>query len=210
MIRYFLSAIAAFGVVWSSHAVTFNIDAELLKTSTGNPIPNGTGLILLVADTTSNGFASVLSPGGSVMLGGALYDDDVVVGRWTLTYGVDGVFQDTTGSIPFFGLWGKDDPLQLYWFPELSLTTSFLSAGDTYGQYRSNIGADGSFPWFTPSAADLIPLKFFTEDASELYFGGSNPAIAGNASLQVIPEPSTVLLVAFGLLGTWIIKRRKK
>ncbi|MCF7762225.1 MAG: hypothetical protein K9N62_00975 [Verrucomicrobia bacterium] len=167
--------------------VTINIDAEGLKTSTGDPMPIS-GLVILAASTLDASFGN---PTASSFFGG----DDIEVGRWDLTsFGVPGAFQGMTGSLIASSVsanWTVGDPLQLLWFPTLTLGSLAPGAGTSFGQYRNDTGLDGSAAWLTPSDSSTISLKFFTEDASFLNGGGSNPSSSGMASFSTPIGPGS-------------------
>jgi hypothetical protein len=183
-------------------SVTFNIDAEVLKTSGGAPMPI-TGLVMLVADTSVNGFSG---PTDTAFVNG----DDLELMRWSLdsTFG-PGVFQKAANNLPLLGSWDANDPVQLYWFPTLTVGSATPGAGTSYGQYRDAVGLDMSDIWVTPSAGGTVDLKFFTSDATFLHSGGSNPDSAGDASLTTVPEPSAYSAVFAMLCLAGVVVRRK-
>src|SRR4051812_22615518 len=102
---------------WTSHALTISLDADLLKTSGGTPMPT-TGLVILVAST---GDATFNPPTAGSFVSG----DDVIVARFDLSSGgatgfnQPGVLIDVAKSLNFTGNWKPGDPLQMYWFPTL-------------------------------------------------------------------------------------------
>jgi len=173
--------------------VDFGVDAEVLKTSGGAPMPTS-GLAVLVASTLDASFAG---PTDTSFASGS---DDIVLQKWDLSTGFNmpGVLSVTMGSMLLTGNWNTGDPVQLYWFPTLTLGSSAPGAGTSYGQYRDAVGVDGSQVWTTPAPGVTGSLKFFTSDATFLNAGGSNPAVVGNASLTTVPEPSEYAMV-FGM-----------
>jgi hypothetical protein len=165
-------------------AVTFDLGAERLKNADGSAMPSS-GLVILGASTLDSIFTA---PTADQFFSG----DDFELDRWDLTAlggggGLgDGTFSGTTGPLTLSGNWTPGDSVQLYWFPTLTLASSSPGAGTPYGIYRHDTGLDGSEPWFTPADGLGRTLLFLTDDAT---VPGSNPALAGNASLTVIPEP---------------------
>jgi len=175
--------------------VDFSMEAEVLKTSGGAPMPTS-GLAILVASTLDASF------GGPTDISFASGSDDIELKRWDLSAGFNtpGVLAATSGSLLLSGNWDATDPVQLYWFPTLTLASSAPGAGTSYGQYRDAVGGfqPGGQIWTTPSAGNTRFLKFFTSDATVLSAGGNSPASAGNASLTTVPEPSEYAMV-FGM-----------
>jgi hypothetical protein len=175
--------------------VDFSIEAEVLKTSGGSPMPTS-GLAVLVASTLDGSF------GGPTDTSFASGSDDIVLKKWDLTTGLNqpGVLQDLSGTLPLSGNWDSGDLVQLYWFPTLTLASSVPGAGTSYGQYRDAVGGfeSGGQIWTTPAPAATRFLKFFTTDATVLVAGGNSPASAGNASLTTVPEPSEYAMI-FGM-----------
>jgi len=163
-------------------AATITLDAERLKDASGAALPLS-GLVILAAGTSG----TFTGPTAASFVSG----DEIVVKMWDLSGGFStaGVLAVSTGDVPLTGAWTQGDPLRLYWYPTLDLTSPAPGAGTAYGAYRDAAGLDGSAPWITPGASDTIALQFFTSDATLLRTGGSNAAAAGLASFTVVPEP---------------------
>jgi len=192
--------------------VTLNVNGADLALS-NNVLMATSGLIVVVADTSGNGFytGTSLLPEASVALQYSfLQDDDLIIWRGPLeSSSGPGVFSQGLANLIFTNNWGQGDPVALYWFPTLTTAASTVGALTWYGMYTTNVAIDGTTPgsggWFTPSDGSLITLNFIT--ATE---GGSNPDSRGYAFFQTIPEPSACVLVGMGLLGTWLLRRRHR
>ena len=161
--------------------MTITIDAEVLKNADGSPMPTS-GLVILVTSTNGVSFGG---PTTNSFVSGA----DLELYRWDLSaFASNGILNGITADLPLTGNWQSGDPLQLYWFPTLTLSSTNHGGLAPYGQYRSDVGSDGSDPWVTPAVnSATISLKFFTADAAFLNAGGSNPATAGVANLTTPP-----------------------
>ena len=171
--------------------ITIQVDAANLKDANGTLMPT-TGLVILAASTTDLVFGS---PTVTAFFSG----DDIELKRWDFSTGTGtpGQFSDFTGSLTFTGSWNANDPLQLYWFPTLTVSASTPGSGTPYGLYRDPTGVDGSAVWTTPADGTLsYNIKFFTQDFNPTAF---NISSTGNASLTVVPEPSAYATV-FGIV----------
>ena len=164
--------------------VTLITTASNLKTATNSPMPV-TGLVLLVASTTDNVFAP---PSPNAFVTG----DDIIVGRWDLSsMNAPGQLLNLT-TMALSGDWNAGDPLKLYWFPSLTLTSLTPGAeGVPYGAYRADLTPDGGDPWITPADGATVSLRFLTDDSTA---GGSIAAASGNAGLVVEKIPATITL----------------
>lgn len=186
--------------------VAFTIAAEtlaFLNEGVWSPIPQNS-LIVFIADTSGAGF-EIQSP-STISVGSLLDNSDLfVIWKGDLAGGDSGAFFDlikgdpVAGNTP--GVWNFGDPVAIYWFPGLTPEANSIEAGQSYGYYHSSTGLDGSAEWVTPQDGWTVDLRFFTENATILYNGGSNPNSAGYANLQVVPEPS----VYAGLLGGMVL-----
>ena len=170
--------------------VTINIDAEKLKTDSGG-LMSTNGLVILVASTNDSTFNG---PTPTSFVSG----DDIIVGSWDLAargeegWGEPGVFSGVANGL--YGAWKPGNPLKLYWFPTLTLSSTAPGYGTTYGQFHSPTNIDGGVAWITPADGATVSMAFFTEDADFLNEGGSNPASAGLAS-SITPNPNTTIAI---------------
>ncbi len=181
---------------WTSHALTIQVDADLLKDSSGNAMPTN-GLVVLVASTTDTNFNGPTA--GAFATG-----DDIVVAKFNLaSSGAPGVLIDVAASLSFSGNWNPGDPLAIYWFPTLTTNSTAPTAGIPYGMYTTTTPLDGSDPWVTPQSSANIDLRFITTDSDSVngHLAGSNPASAGLASLVVTgsaPSPNLAIHMLSG------------
>ncbi len=218
MLKSQLAALAALYVLSASvqaAAISFNVDADRLRTSGGGLIPVGS-LVLLIASSTDAGFTSPLVANGSnsTALGSSgsfLSGDEIVLFRSAVTN--TGYTQFSTGGIEqtLFPNWSLSDPLALVWFPTLTLgSPTTLVAGTSYGFYTNASAIDGSTAWITPSApASSVPLAFYTTDGGDLG-PGSNAVSAASATQTVAaPEPTSALLLSVGLVSLAARRRRQ-
>lgn len=163
--------------------VTLNMSVAYINDASGAPMPTN-GLVLLVASTNDT---TIGTPSSVSFVSG----DDTLIAKWDLsTWSTPGFLLDSTGPVTLAGGWNAGDPLQLFWFPTLTITSDKPGAGIPYGQYRTDATIDGGDPWITPGDGATITLKFLTQDAGGLV----NPPAAGNASLVVEGVAAPVIL----------------
>lgn len=211
---YFKFALLAFFVLYLSPSakagtILFDLAADILKDSAGNPmVPSG--LVILVADTNQNGFAT-LAEGSSLALNGFLNGgDDRILGRYDLTKNLTPGYLGENPEITYGAGFDVGDPLALLWFPTLTIASNSVAGGTEFG-FFSGPALDGSNAWVTPAEATSgHKLFFYTSDATN-FGAGSHAASLGNASLTVaaIPEPSRALLGMIGLTALGLRRRRR-
>ncbi len=168
--------------------VSLTLGAGNLRTSDGSSLMPGTGLIVLLADSNQDGFASI---GTDNFASG----DDTILFQGALDSGLgDGMFLRSVNLTLAGGL-TAGDPVQLYWYPTLSESSTSPGHGTSFGSYRDATGSlDGSDPWILPSDGMSMNLNFLTASA-----GGSNPDSIGWASqVTPMPEPQSLLLAGLG------------
>jgi hypothetical protein len=208
-------------------SISLIITADRLKTADGRPMDYH-GLWLLVASTVDGSFAidGLNGPGDRIVAGSSTAlgsiiggSDDLVVARGSLNdFAIDGVIDWSSGVVsyqaPVYGgaasKWSAGDPLALLWFPELTPAHTVVATGIDYGFYTSAVAnPEESRPWVSPiDPTSAYYLGLFTRDGDVLSPGpaASNPASAGNASLEVIPEPSALLLALLAA-SMWGMRR---
>ncbi|WP_050030932.1 PEP-CTERM sorting domain-containing protein [Verrucomicrobium sp. BvORR034] len=192
-------------------AVTFDIQADALKTNGGALAPTST-LVLLVADTGNNGFGQIAA-GQSLsvnsVLGGS---DDRIVGIYDLSLNnVAGYFQVLASNLELTSVtgWSVGDGLALVWFPTLTLgdINGTVSASTSYGSFSGPPVVGNA--WTTPENT-TASLYFFNESGT--LSPGTIPAAAGNASntVSAVPEPSVSLLAMAGAMFAVFGRRRRQ
>jgi hypothetical protein len=95
-------------------------------------------------------------------------------------------FYDPTGTdeLGSYGNWQAGPPTVDTWYQEPATTAT------------------------APAGTGLVEayVMYMDSDSGE---GGAQGMYFGNASLTAVPEPSTIALVACGLLGVLVIRRRR-
>jgi hypothetical protein len=217
MIKRTLLAVTVFlGFSFSANAsVSFSIDGDLLKDSSGFAIGQNS-LFLLVSSLNSANFDAIVA-GSSTSVGSLLNTDDRIIARGNLSaFGENGVLNttvlgtilDSTAGGSNAG-WNPGDPLALLWFPTLTSASGTIGTGTTYGLYTNALAVDGSDPWITPADGVSNHRLYFYNQSGGSLVTGSNSAASGNASLTVVavPEPSRSLL---GLIGFCMVALRRR
>jgi len=188
--------------------ISIDVGAADLRDNNGVLMPTN-GLVLLVADTLSNGFvvADNLLGASIASASSFLKDDDWIIWRAELDSGFgEGYLLQTAGNLILTNGWGVGDPIALYWFPTLTLTDTTVPAGIWHGWYTTNVAIDTTTPpgWFTPGDGAAITLNLVTESQ-----GGSSPNSMGYAN-YFVPEPSALALVGMGLAAMWLMRRYRR
>ncbi len=198
----------------ASATVSFSGTFEAFNTSagSGNPAPI-TSLVLLIADTTGDGFQGFLS-GSSTTVGSLLNSDDEIIYRDDMsaffTPGVyslatPGLTLDSTAASANAGTWSPGDNIAIVWFPTLTVATLSLTAGNSYGMLTA--GTTGSDAFSTPGDPGSRIWQYYSTDASSGFFeaGNGTPTVANQT---VVPEPTSLLLAGIASLGLMIRRRR--
>jgi hypothetical protein len=227
-ILFTIAALSAFQLPAFSAAVTINLFADSLRDGSGNPLPDGT-LVQLVVDPANNGFGDparvitreqvAIDPAfGSEItplsfVGSSV--DDVVVASFAISSAnsgsAGGLFEalninyDANTYRPGLQI-AQGMPMLLRWWPgkTTSSPNSSVLPGNRFGEYRTASVVDGSeIGWSTPAVGGLYALNV-TSPAS----GGTATASQLSARLTPVPEPSTIGLAAIGLLS--FVGRRRR
>ncbi len=213
----FAITILAVSCLCTRAAVTLNIAAADLRTSSGDLMPVG-GLVLLVASTTDVSFGA---PRADYFVSG----DDLILQAWGLQR--EGVFQgapnltlDLGQANPSFPNLTQGDPLRLYWFPTLTLSaynplaTGGGSPGEVpYGFYWDPATTpappqNGSASWVIPADGSTVTLNFFTQP-----FGAYDTEVGwANFTVAPVPEASNVIFggLALGLVAFRLVPRLRR
>ena len=195
--------------------VTLNIDADLLQTATAGTAAPSSGLVMLVANTstTTGSFGNTaILQNAPLTVGSTIMTGDVILKEWTLGTGsgnTPGAFYDTASGLNMsaFGA-ATGNPLALLWFPTLTLGATSAAASTPYGIYTGP-GSTGSAAWTLPSDGSLVSLKMYTTNGA--LTTGTIAASNGVASKTVTaaPEPSRAILAGLGL-GLITLRRRRR
>ncbi|MBX3741327.1 MAG: PEP-CTERM sorting domain-containing protein [Akkermansiaceae bacterium] len=185
-------------------------------TAAGATVPNGT-LWALVVDTNNDssfmgqfgvntslslaGANNLFATGNSIALGTLLGGDTVFAMGG---FNADGTSYDQANLT--IGLNGVQQGLKFafVWFPGVTFTTegATYTVGTQVGALHSNTDAVALGDMVIPADGAVLPTGAGTADGA----GGTLPASRFTA-VQLIPEPSTMLLGAFGALG--LLRRRR-
>lgn len=189
--------------------VSVNLSVGQLYDASGVKLNTG-GLVLLIADTSRNGFGSLLS-GSSLSAGSFLNTDDQILGSATILPNFTGSAMGSFTSIPLesgaYSTLNSGDPLAVVWFSTLTGSSTTLVGGASYGVFSSTSATVDGAPWTVPAEGALANINFRT-----ILGGGTHAETEAYASYTVsaIPEPSTYAAIAGALmLGVAVVRRRK-
>ncbi|MDQ8207760.1 PEP-CTERM sorting domain-containing protein [Coraliomargarita sp. SDUM461003] len=202
--------------------ISFDIQADQLQTlNAGEAMPT-TGVVMLLADTDSNGFDAVeafsfaedLSTG--ITADGTSGDDLVLWYGDLSNSGMDGLLAAWLPSVSL-GSYGshtlsEGDALALAWFPEASMADGFIGVGASYGIFSQASGSLGS-EWDVPAdGSSSYGLYAFTQNSIMLPSGPESGALDSGllvANLTTVPEPaSAAALLGLAVLGGALVRRR--
>jgi PEP-CTERM motif len=223
-------ALSALQLPAFSAAVAINLFADSLRDASGNPLPDG-ALVQLVVDPANNGFGDparnvsreqvAIDPAfGSEIkalsfVGSSV--DDVVVATFAISSAnsgsAGGLFEalnisyDPNTYRPGLTI-AQGMPMLLRWWPGKTTASpnSSVLAGDRFGEYRTTSVVDGSeIAWNTPAVGGLYALNV-TSPVS----GGSATVsqLTSRVAVVPVPEPSVLGLATIGILS--LIGRRRR
>jgi len=203
-----LALLVLLGLSSARAGVTINLFAGQFYNADGtSPVPDGS-LVLLISDTTGNGFGG-LTPGS--LSTGSFIDgfDDLILARATVSLtelGNASVQDAMLSDTEFYGNWNAGDALALVWFSSLDASASTLSAGTEYGFFTTTTPQDESGSWVTPADGSTIDLKFLNSVAGGTY----DPSLfRTNLVVGAVPEPSAYAIMAGALTLVWTLVRRR-
>lgn len=199
MKRLIVSAILLVSAAFAQADVTLNLGGGNLYTAGGASLAPSGSLVQLLVSTGDGVFSN---PTPNSFVGGST--DDFVLASFSVN--PDGQFaQPITFTLGVNNV-TTNDLLLLRWYPALTTAATMPGAGTQYGEFRTNnVESFSDISWVVPNDGTFT-LNFLTDA-----LGGPNPESAGFANLVVVPEPSTVALLAFGgVAGAVALLRRRK
>jgi hypothetical protein len=227
--KKFLSVIGAFllllGLSGAANAVNINYDfiavgneftspyfATIENFNSGSPLWTWTGNSAIVQNSVAGQYSA---PGG---VDGVNKDTTKYVTVPSPSSGGNGSVQVTGlpagpgpgGTYNYFGLWwGSIDSYNTFTF-----YLNGVSTGQSFtGTAVTTPGSDNGNQIVTASNhyvnfLDLLPFNSFEMSSTQFAFEADNIAIGYNPSH--VPEPTTMLLLGFGLIGLAGVRRLKK
>lgn len=191
----------------ASAAVSIQVGAADVRDNVGNLAPLNT-VGLWIIDTATNGFVTgTLDPGFSIAVGSrwpSPTSDDYILAKLD----INAVQEPGYISIDFWGVYPSPVAagmrFGIVWMVNQTLADDIARPG-WYGFFTDWQGVYGMRPWILPPD----PTAFLDFDMTTESQGGTVPNEMGYAMHQIIPEPSTALLVGAGLLGLAAIRRRR-
>ncbi|MGZ0656646.1 hypothetical protein ACWPKO_06635 [Coraliomargarita sp. W4R53] len=203
--------------------ISFDLQVDQLQALTGQAMPSS-GVVMLLADTQSNGFGAVeaFSFTGDLSTGftsNGSSGDDLVLWVSDLTNNnVDGVMSAWASGVAL-GSYGSNtlsegDALALVWFPDVSVADGLVEIGVSYGLFAEATGSLGS-EWVTPAdGSSAHALYAFTENSIMLPGGAASGALDSSllvADQITVPEPAAAAaMLGLVTLGCALGRRRVK
>ncbi len=196
---------------------TYTLSAGFLyePNSTTDTVPPDS--LLLLVDTGTGSLGS-LTAGGSVVDGGMLNSNSVVLQQFPVGDGL--TTPGTLGTTPnetvaYSSSVRVGDNLAIVWLPELTLGSTTLTAGLNYGSFMGVAGTDGS-AWVIPadSGDPLNPTTINLNFTTDALSGNTNvhPESQGEANslvLEAVPEPASYALICgVAALGLAVLRVR--
>ena len=197
---------AMLSTLHSAVVIDFNVDE--VRTTAGVPVTQP-ALGFLVADTTGDGFGTIAA--GNISVGDIVGSNDLIIFRADFSnFATDGVWSQTTGLLTLTGNWTASDNLAFVWFPTLSISSTSVGGGVSYG-LLANAGV-----WVTPTdgSSTTDPYQIISTTNNGL-FSSNNVTLSvtdsqSRASLTTaVPEPATWALLAGSLTTVMVFRRRR-
>jgi len=210
MKKLVIAAIAAVSLIGmqAMASVNLTLSAEDLLDNTGvNMAPLNTVGLWIVDTSGGTSLAPILTLGENIAVGTTLTGTtDKILAAADINNSTD-----TTGQlgITFLGNdnvngYAVGDNFGLIWLVNQSLGVTTAQAG-WYGEFTDWPGSYSN-PWVLPSN-NGTDTSFDLTTVSE---SGGVPNSYGEATLQIVPEPSSIMLVVVGLFGgIGLIRRRR-
>lgn len=190
----------------SASAFTLNLGLDAIRAS-DNSFITQSALALIVVDKDGSGGFDLPTAGASTNVGP--FGSDYIAWRGDFSgAGADGVFFDS----PNFEIGTVDVPFNsrfsLFWFPDLTIGDMAFIEGTSYGYYSTldatQFASDSAWNVGGSNSATYNINVFSLNNTGNLT---SNPEPTGlsDATLQatfvVVPEPSSMVLLAVGLFA---------
>ncbi len=201
-IIYAVSFLGLTSSCWADWTINFSIDG--LRNSSGVFVP-ASSLVLLVADMNNNGYTAPVA-NFSTALDASWGSDDKVIARFSdVTNNINGVFDAAIMGSDIYA--GKN--IAMYWFPTLSLASTVMAGGTSYGTTSTFLTPTG---WTTPASSGTTNLTFLGQNSTGNLGSGiyTNAQMTAGVTVSAIPEPSTfAALFGAAALGMAAYRRRR-
>jgi len=212
MKKLLIAAIAALSLVGMQAMASVSIDlsaADILDNASNLAPLNTVGL--WIVDTSGGASLSPsLSLGENIAVGATLTgttDKILVAADINNTTSTIGSIDLAVVNSPYPAGFASGQKFAIIWLVNQALSVTTAQAGyfgEFYDSNAANDSQDGD-AWVLPP--DGTTTSFDMTTASE---SGNILNSAGIASLQIIPEPSSIMLVVMGLLGGMGLIRRRR
>lgn len=191
-----------------AHAnVALNLDFENLYSTNLLTLAPANGTVVLLASTLDSSFGNLTL--ATTQFTDPAQTDDIVLGKWTLGAGSGsaGVFNDAI-TFNLSGNLNAGDPLMLVWYPNVNSASAAPGYSKAFGSFRSDTALAGSdIGFIVPADGSGLNLFAFSQSAGGDVLNSS--FVANQSTIAVVPEPSSIALVAMGCIGAIVIRRRK-
>lgn len=207
------------GFALTASAVTLNIGLDKVSAANLSPVPVNT-LALLVVQNGSGGFTNPLAGASLALnsyLSGSTGNGNYIAWRGDFSGSqVAGVFSQNI----IFNIGTADIPTNsnfaLYWFPQLTTSTTTLPAGTSFGYYSSldasQFGSQSAWNVGSNNAAVYAINAFTINNTGSLTPNPRPNGLADSAlsatSVVAVPEPTTVGLFGAVACLALVLRRR--